>query len=38
MRSQAITQCAEARRQHINRERARLTELQYTIDILRQQE
>jgi hypothetical protein len=38
MRRQAITQRAEARWQHINRERARLTELQYTIDTLRQQE
>jgi hypothetical protein len=38
MRRQATTQCTEAHRQHINRERARLTELQYTVDILRQQE
>jgi hypothetical protein len=35
-RRQAAAQCAEARRQHINRERARLVELQYNIDILRQ--
>jgi hypothetical protein len=38
MRRQAITQCAEAHGQHINRERAKLAELQYTIDILHQQE
>jgi hypothetical protein len=37
MRRQAATQHAEARRQHINRERVRLAELQYTVDILRQQ-
>jgi hypothetical protein len=35
---QATSQCAEARRQHINRERERLAKLQYTIDILHQQE
>jgi hypothetical protein len=35
-RREAATQCAEARRQHINREGARLTELQYTIELLRQ--
>jgi hypothetical protein len=38
MRRQVATQRVEARTQHINRERARLMELQYTIDILRQQE
>jgi hypothetical protein len=38
MRHQAITQHAEARRQHINREHARLAELQYTVDTLRHQE
>jgi hypothetical protein len=38
MRRQAIMQHANAHRQHINRERVRLTELQYTIDILHQQE
>jgi hypothetical protein len=38
MRRQAITQCVEAHRQHIKRERARLKELWYTIDILHQQE
>jgi hypothetical protein len=38
MRRKAITQRVEARRQHINREQTRLAELQYTIDILRQQE
>jgi hypothetical protein len=34
MRHQAIAQRAEARRQHINRERARLAELQYIVDTL----
>jgi tRNA C32,U32 (ribose-2'-O)-methylase TrmJ len=38
MRRQAEVQCAETQRKHINRERARLVELQYTIDILCQQE
>jgi broad specificity polyphosphatase/5'/3'-nucleotidase SurE len=38
MRRQVATQRAEAHRQHINRERVRLAELQYTIDILHQQE
>jgi hypothetical protein len=38
MRHQAIAQRVEAWRQHINRERARLTELQYTVDTLRHQE
>jgi ribosomal protein L2 len=38
MRRQAITQRAKAHRQHINRERAKLAELQYTIDIICQQE
>jgi hypothetical protein len=38
MRRQAAAQRAEARRQHINRQWARLTELQYTIDILCQHE
>jgi hypothetical protein len=38
MRRQAAVQRAEARRQHINRERVNLVELQYTVDILRQQE
>jgi hypothetical protein len=38
MRRHAIAQCAEAQRQHMNRKRARLAELQYTINILRQQE
>jgi hypothetical protein len=36
MRRQAIAQRAKAHRQHINRERARLTELQYAVDILHQ--
>jgi hypothetical protein len=31
MRRQEVAQCTEARRQHINRERVRLTELQYVI-------
>jgi hypothetical protein len=35
MRRQTAAQRVEARRQHINRERARLAELQYTVDILR---
>jgi hypothetical protein len=38
MRRQVIAQCAEAHRQHISRERVRLAELQYTVDILHQQE
>jgi hypothetical protein len=38
MRRQASTQCVEAHRQHINREHARLAELQYAVDILCQQE
>jgi hypothetical protein len=38
MRRQAAAQHAEARRQHINRERVKLTELQYSVDILRQQD
>jgi hypothetical protein len=38
VRRPAATQRAEARRQNINRERERLAELQYTLDILRQQE
>jgi hypothetical protein len=38
MRQQEITQRTEARRQHINRESVRLVELQYTVDILCQQE
>jgi hypothetical protein len=38
MRRQAIAQRAGAHRQHINWERVRLIELQYTIDILCQQE
>jgi metal-responsive CopG/Arc/MetJ family transcriptional regulator len=38
MRSKAIAQRAEARRQYINKEQARLAELQCTIVILRQQE
>jgi hypothetical protein len=38
MRRQAIAQRTEARWQHINREGARLAELQYIMDILRQQE
>jgi hypothetical protein len=37
-RRKVTTQCAEARRQHINRERATLMELQYTVEILRQHE
>jgi hypothetical protein len=37
MRRKAISQRTEAHRQHINTERVRLTELQYTITILRQQ-
>jgi hypothetical protein len=38
MRRQATVQRTEARRQHINRERARVVGLQYTVYILRQQE
>jgi hypothetical protein len=38
MRRQAATQHAKARRHHINREQVRLAELQYTINILHQQE
>jgi hypothetical protein len=38
MRRKVITQLIKACIQHINRERARLTELQYTVDILHQQE
>jgi hypothetical protein len=38
MRRQAIVQRVEGRRQYINRRRVRLTELQYTVDILHQQE
>jgi hypothetical protein len=38
MRRQAIAQRAEAHGQYINSEQARLIELQYTIDILRQYE
>jgi hypothetical protein len=38
MRCQAIAQRVEARWQHINMERTRLTELQYTVDTLRYQE
>jgi hypothetical protein len=38
MRHQAIAQRAEARRQRINRERAWLAELQYTVDALCHQE
>jgi hypothetical protein len=34
MRRQAAAQRAKARRKHINRERARLTELQCSVDIL----
>jgi hypothetical protein len=34
MRRQAIAQCTKSHKQHINRERARLVELQYTVDIL----
>jgi hypothetical protein len=37
-RRQASTQCVKARRQHINRQRARLKELPYIVEILRQQE
>jgi hypothetical protein len=37
-RRQTPTHCAEARRQHINRERASFAELPYTIEIIRQQE
>jgi hypothetical protein len=37
-RRHASTQRAEARRQHIDRERARLAKLQYIVDILYQQE
>jgi hypothetical protein len=36
MRRQAVVQRTEARRQHINREWARLAELQYTVGILHQ--
>jgi hypothetical protein len=36
MRRQAIAQRVKARRQHINREHARIAKLQYTVDILRQ--
>jgi hypothetical protein len=38
MRRQVIAQRAQTRRQHISREPVRLVELQYTIDILHQQE
>jgi hypothetical protein len=38
MRHQAIAQRVKDRRQHINRERTRLTELQYTVNTLRHQE
>jgi hypothetical protein len=38
MRRQAVVQHVEAHRQHINKEWVRLVELQYTIDILCQQE
>jgi hypothetical protein len=38
MRRQAIAQRIEAHRQHINKEWARLAELQYIVDILHQQE
>jgi hypothetical protein len=38
MRRQTIAQRTEAYMKHINREWARLTELQYTVDILHQQE
>jgi hypothetical protein len=38
MRRQAIAQCIQAHRQHINRVQVRLVELQYTVDILHQQE
>jgi hypothetical protein len=38
MRRQEATQGAEAQRQHINWEHVRLAELQYTVDILRQQD
>jgi hypothetical protein len=38
MKHQAIAQRAKARQQHINREHASLTELQYTINTLRNQE
>jgi hypothetical protein len=37
-RREAAAQRAEVRRQYIDRERARLTELRQTFDILRQQE
>jgi hypothetical protein len=37
-RRHAAAQHAEARRQHINRGRAGLAELQYTIEIIRRQE
>jgi hypothetical protein len=36
IRRQADAQCVEALREHINRERTRLAELQYIVDILRQ--
>jgi hypothetical protein len=38
MRRQVVVQRIEARKQHISREWARLAELQYTVDILHQQE
>jgi hypothetical protein len=38
MRRQVTTQPAEARRQHIDRERTKLAELRQTVDVLRQQE
>jgi hypothetical protein len=34
---QAAMQCTEAHRQNINRERARLTEMEYNLEILRHQ-
>jgi hypothetical protein len=37
LRRQAAMQRAEAHRQNISRERARLTEMQYNLEILRQQ-
>jgi hypothetical protein len=38
LRRQAVVRRVEASRQNINRERARLAELQYTLDVLRHQE
>jgi hypothetical protein len=38
MRRQPAAQYLEAQKQHIDRKHVRLTEIQYTVNILRQQE